>query len=95
VTSPVHGAAMTSQAAPLATARPTRPRGELPCLVAIEQIAVHLDVSVRHVRRLVFERRIPYVKWGHLIRFDIDEVSAWVASSRVPAADDNRVVARR
>ena len=95
MTSPVHSAAMTPQAAPLAVTRPTRPLGKLPCLVAIEQIAVHLDVSVRHVRRLVFERRIPYVKWGHLIRFDIDEVSAWVATSRVPAADDIGVAARR
>lgn len=44
-------------------------------------------MSVRHVRRLVYERRIPYVKWGHLVRFDVDEVNAWVAESRVAAVD--------
>ena len=39
-------------------------------LLSIDQVAQRLGVNVRHVRRLVFERRIPYVKWGHLIRFD-------------------------
>lgn len=54
----------------------------LPRLVDIAQIAEHLGVSVRHVRRLVAERRIPYVKWGHLIRFDPQEVSEWLDSAR-------------
>lgn len=63
--------------------------------MSIEQIAEHLGVSVRHVRRLVFERRIPYVKWGHLVRFDIDEVIAWVTSSRVAAVNDATIGARR
>ena len=39
-------------------------------LLSIDQVAQRLGVTVRHVRRLVFERRIPYVKWGHLLRFD-------------------------
>jgi hypothetical protein len=43
----------------------------------------------------VFERRIPYLKWGHLLRFDIDDINAWLASSRVPAADDPSAVGRR
>ena len=86
---------MTSQAAPFSVPRPTRPHSELPRLVSIEEIAAHLGVSVRHVRRLVFERRIPYVKWGHLIRFDIDEVVAWVTSLRVAAADDSAIAVRR
>ena len=86
---------MTPQAAPLSVRRPARPRSELPRLVSIEEIAEHLGVSVRHVRRLVFERRIPYVKWGHLIRFDIDDVSAWVTTSRVAAGDDTTIGVRR
>ena len=42
-------------------------------------------MNVRHVRRLVFERRIPYVKWGHLVRFDPADVAAWLADKRRPA----------
>jgi excisionase family DNA binding protein len=44
-----------------------------------------LGVNVRHVRRLVQEKRIPYVKWGHLIRFDPDEVEAWIVEHSIGA----------
>ncbi|MGH9230222.1 MAG: helix-turn-helix domain-containing protein [Acidimicrobiales bacterium] len=47
-------------------------------LVDIDAVAAYLGVSVRHVRRLVFERRIPFIKWGHLLRFDLDEIATWV-----------------
>ena len=47
-----------------------RHKNDAPSLLSIEQVAQRLGVNVRHVRRLVFERRIPHVKWGHLLRFD-------------------------
>ena len=59
-----------------------RPAG-LRHLVPIEDLADHLGVSVRHVRRLVSERRIPFHKWGRLLRFDIDDVNAWLDNTRV------------
>ncbi len=61
----------------------TPPRA-LPRLLTIEQVADHLGVGVRHVRRLVAERRIPFVKWGHLLRFDPDRISAWLDDREVP-----------
>lgn len=61
--------------------RPTRPV-ELPRLLDITTLASHLGVNARHIRRLVAERRIPYIKWGHLIRFDPDEVAAWIDDYR-------------
>lgn len=57
-------------------------RSQLPELLDIAAVAKHLGVNVRHVRRLIAERRIPFIKWGHLIRFDPDEIAAWL--------DDNR-----
>lgn len=33
-------------------------------LLDIEGVAARLGVTVRHVRRLVADRRIPYLKWG-------------------------------
>ena len=51
-------------------------------LMAIEEVAERLGVSVRHVRRLVHERRIPFIKWGHLLRFDPDDIEAWIDESR-------------
>lgn len=65
------------------TQTPTRPAAkDLPCLLNITEVADTLGVNVRHVRRLVYERRIPFIKWGHLIRFDPDEVARWLDGHR-------------
>lgn len=61
-------------------ARPARPER----LMTITEVADRLGVSVRHVRRLVNERRIPFVKWGHLLRFDPAEIELFIERSRVP-----------
>ena len=53
-------------------------------LVDIEWVAKRLGVTVRHGRRLVAERRIPIVKWGHLVRFDPQEIEAWIDDQRRP-----------
>jgi excisionase family DNA binding protein len=59
----------------------------LPRLVNIEVVADHLGVAPRYVRRLVGEQRIPFVKLGRLIRFDPDEVRAWLDEARVPGEE--------
>ena len=48
-------------------------------------VAERLGVNHRHVRRLVAERRILYIKWGRLLRVDPDEVDERLARSRVRA----------
>ena len=60
---------------------------KLPRLLDIRDVAEHLGVTERHVRRLVAERRIPFVKWGHLLRFDPDEIVSWLDGVTVPPAD--------
>jgi excisionase family DNA binding protein len=54
----------------------------LPQLLTIDQLAEQLNVSVRHVRRLVAERRVPYLKVGRLIRFDPAEIALWLDDAR-------------
>jgi excisionase family DNA binding protein len=34
------------------------------------------------VRRLVAEKRVPYLKVGKLVRFDPDEIKQWLVSRR-------------
>lgn len=51
-------------------------------LIDPEEVARLLGVEVRHVRRLVHERRIPFVKWGHLLRFEPAEIKTWIESHR-------------
>lgn len=53
----------------------------------IEGAAAWLGVPVRHIRRLVAERRIPYVKWGSRLHFDPVELDTWIEDHRVPSRD--------
>jgi excisionase family DNA binding protein len=70
-----------------ARSNPTPP---LPTLLDINQLAEHLGVTVRHVRRLVAERRIPYVKWGHLLRFDPTAIAGWLDQQRIEPSTGTR-----
>ena len=56
----------------------------LPELLDITTLAQHLGVPIRRIRRLVHEKRIPYIKWGHLIRFDPTDVAQWHDANRRP-----------
>lgn len=59
------------------------PASEVPQpLWTIVQVAERLGVTVRHVRRLVADKRIPFIRWGHLIRFDPVEIEAWIDRGR-------------
>jgi excisionase family DNA binding protein len=52
-------------------------------LLDIPTLAARLAVSERFVRRLVHERRIPYLKLGHFVRFDPRDVEEVLRSSRI------------
>jgi excisionase family DNA binding protein len=51
-------------------------------LWTIAEVADRLGVDVRHVRRLVAEKRIPFIKWGHLLRFDPVVIEKWIDDHR-------------
>lgn len=48
-----------------------------------EEAAERLNVTLRFIRRLCHERRVPYTKVGKLVRFDPDELEAWIADHRI------------
>jgi excisionase family DNA binding protein len=60
------------------TSRPARREA----LIDIAAVADRLGVSVRYVRRLVDEDRIPYYKFGRPLRFDPAEIDAWLEQAR-------------
>ena len=60
-------------------------------LIGIDEVAQRLGVSTRYVRRLVAERRIAYLKIGHLLRFDANVVDAWLAGCEVNAYDGRAI----
>jgi excisionase family DNA binding protein len=65
------------------TLRRTREPPELDTLLSVEQAAERLGTSPRFVRRLVFERRIAYVKLGRHIRIATRDLDAFIRTGRV------------
>lgn len=57
----------------------------LPELLNQQEVAELLHTTERHIRRLVAERRIPYVKVGRLVRFVPSDVAEWIEDCSVGA----------
>lgn len=58
-------------------------------LISIPELARRLGTTVRHIRRLVAEKRIPYLKVGGLIRFDPTEIASWLEDRSVRPGESN------
>lgn len=54
-----------------------------PSLLDIAQAAAYLGVRERFMRRLVAERRVPFVKIGKFVRFTRGDIDELVSSGRV------------
>lgn len=47
-------------------------------LINIQELASLLDVKESWIRSRIFRNEIPYIKLGHLIRFDPIEIKKWI-----------------
>ena len=54
-------------------------------LLTVEQAADYLNITEHFVRRLIRERRIPFLKVGRLVRLRRTDIDEYVASRLVPA----------
>jgi excisionase family DNA binding protein len=54
-------------------------------MIGVDELASELGVTVRYVRRVVAERRIRYVKVGHLVRFERQAIDSWIEANKVEA----------
>ena len=54
-------------------------------LLSVEQAAERLGTSARFVRRLVFERRIAFVKVGRHVRICPTDLDTFIAAGRIDA----------
>ncbi len=52
-------------------------------LLTPQEAADRLGTSLRFVRRLIFERRIPFIKVGRHVRIAASDVEAFIAAGRV------------
>ncbi len=53
--------------------------------LTVEQAAAYLNITDHFVRRLIRERRIPFVKVGRLVRLRRSDIDDYLAGRRVPA----------
>ena len=60
----------------------TRLSGVTP-LLDVAAVAQAMGVTDRHIRRLVAERRIPFLKVGRFVRFDPGALDVWLDEQRV------------
>jgi excisionase family DNA binding protein len=54
-------------------------------LLTVEEAAERLGTPPRFVRRLIFERRIAFVKVGRHVRITPGDLDAYIAAGRVDA----------
>ena len=51
--------------------------------MSLIEVADALGVAPHYVYRLVAQRRLPYFKIGRLLRFEPDDIAAWLQSVRI------------
>ena len=51
-----------------------------PVALKVEQVAELLNVSPRHIYKLVQDNQIPHVKIGSAVRFDSKDISDWIGA---------------
>jgi excisionase family DNA binding protein len=55
-------------------------------LLTAQEAAARLGTSLRFVRRLIFERRIPYIKVGRHVRIAARDLDTFIAAGRIDVA---------
>jgi excisionase family DNA binding protein len=64
-------------------------------LLTPQEAADRLGTSLRFVRRLVLERRIPFIKVGRHVRIATSDLDAFIAAGRVEAGSVPNSARRR
>ena len=63
-------------------------------LLDVDQAADRLGTSVRFIRRLIAERRIPYIKLGRHVRISTADLDSFIAAGRVEPPPASRPAVR-
>lgn len=52
-------------------------------LLNIQEVSWRLGVSVKTVYSWVNQRKLPHIKVGRLVKFDVADIDAWIAERKV------------
>lgn len=69
---------------------PVDPVPENMRMMTPEEAAGYLGTTVRHIRRLVSERRLAHHKVGRFVRFDARDLDSYLVANAVPAVEVGR-----
>ncbi len=59
-------------------------------LVDTQAVADYLNIATDTVYTMVSQRRLPHVKVGRLLRFDLTAINAWIAKNTVMPMPEKR-----
>jgi excisionase family DNA binding protein len=57
-------------------------------LMTINEAAGYLGLSVHTLYAWTSQRKVPFVKLGNRVRFDVDQLNRWVSKHSVPVVPD-------
>ena len=60
-------------------------------LIGVEEVAGLTSIPESTIRRMVTKGRIPCVRLGKHVRFDPDDISAWIERNKVGVGGDEAV----
>lgn len=58
-------------------------------ILTFEEARTLLNTTTGHLRSLVFHKKIPYLKLNRLIRFDYDDLIAWINQRKSAVGGQN------
>jgi len=57
-------------------------------LLSPQELSDVLSISIETVYAWTSQKRIPYIKMGRLVRFNMDEVNKWLEKQRIETRDE-------
>ncbi len=61
-------------------------------LLSIDEMADFLGVRPKTIYAWVHTRKIPHFKIGRLVKFDLNDIRAWLKERRVDARQEERIL---
>lgn len=52
-------------------------------LLTVQELSNSLGLTEAWIRRMIFQKKIPYYKIQGLIRFKLDEIMTWIGEQKV------------
>lgn len=63
-------------------------------LITVEELAEYLNLNPHTIYIWVEQGKIPHIKIGRMVRFDLLEIEDWLASKKTQLVDEEKVSSR-